>query len=134
MPPFVTLPAPLEFRQLLCFAAIAVEQPHLVPFRFSRTRGGERDVFAVRTPAWRGLAVLAESYLPVVLAIKANQPDVRVALVIFGVNRCDHISDPLTVWRDLRIAHFTKTLDVVELDWMTRRLGSEHSQRNQNEH
>src|SRR5207245_2557078 len=46
----------------------------------------------------------------------------RAALVFFRVDGRDGISDPLSVRRNLRIADVAKAREVVEFEWMLRRL------------
>ena len=44
------------------------------------------------------------------------------AFVFFRVNGRDGVSDPLAVGRDLRIADVAKAGQIVEFEWMLRRL------------
>ena len=49
--PFVTLQAPFELSELVSFAAVAIQQPHLAALRFARPRRSERQILSVGTPA-----------------------------------------------------------------------------------
>ena len=54
--------------------------------RFARPRRSKREILSIRTPARPTLAVLAESDLAIVRAVKADHPDVRAALVILRID------------------------------------------------
>src|SRR5439155_24499689 len=109
----VALQPSFHVGQLLRFAAAPIEQPYLIASRLARTRRGEREVLAVRTPLRRRLAVLARRHLMIVRAVVADRPDVRVGLVFLDVDLRDDIGDLAAVRRTLRIADVGETLNVV---------------------
>ena len=84
--PLVGLQPALELGQLKRLAAVSIEQPDLIALRLARPRRRERQVLPVRAPPRRRLAFLAERDLPIVLAVEADHPDVRRALVFLHVD------------------------------------------------
>ena len=60
------------------------------------------------------LAVVTKRNLTVVLAVIPDQPNMRVALVLFRINSRDNICDPLPIRGNLRIAHIAKAREIVE--------------------
>ena len=103
----------VETGERACFAARAIEQPHLLRLLVAAARGEERNVLAVRAPARRVLAVLRLSELQLPAAVPARHPQMRHALVFDRIGAAHRVRNPLAVGRDLRIVDLAQGVDVI---------------------
>src|SRR5262245_49312762 len=91
----------VESRERTRFAAGAIQHPELLGLLVAAARREERNVFAVRAPARRVLAVLGLRELQRALTVPARHPEVSDALVFDEVGSAHGVRDPVAVGRDL---------------------------------